>query len=504
MNKRNQLLFLVTLFFILISFSQQQTIIPKTWDMLALKESHLPPPNSTTKVIYAPEEYYYSLPEHVIYKTFPAYLREFEKPGYLDSLRSLEPEIVFNPTTLKTQEDWIKAGELVFNWPTAFTPYNGKAGRYDTAHFKKSIAKITKAGVYAFNRYVISEKGQLLIGSLSCASCHSRVMPSGELVAGAQGNVFDNIGFARTVESGKPPFIVFEQGEKQLRYTPWAPSDLKDAPSSTKEFADYIRAGIPGVVDRQGAAYQYPLSVPSLIGIKDIKYLDHTGLMKHDGPADMMRYAALNQGMDMLTSYNGYIPGGKNNNTELPASNEWRHPFGYVGKRYSEAQLYALIQYIYSLQPPTHPIKYPKEIVARGSMIFKQAGCVTCHTPPLYTNNLLTPVNGFEPPADHFKKYNIFNVSVETDSVSALYSRRGTGYYKIPSLRGVWYRGAFFHNGQLTKLEEVFDKRRLLPDYVPTGFKPPHLKTMPVKGHTFGLSLSEKDKEALITFLKTL
>jgi hypothetical protein len=129
---------------------------------------------------------------------------------------------------------------------------------------------------------------------------------------------------------------------------------------------------------------------------------------------------------------------------------------------------------------------------------------VSCHTPPLYTNNRLTPVNGFEPPKSHFEKYDIFNVSVETDSVSALYTRRATGYYKIPSLRGVWFRSAFFHNGALTTLEEVLSKDRLRSDFKPTGFMPPHLETMVIKGHPFGLELTDDEKYALIAFMKTL
>jgi hypothetical protein len=208
--------------------------------------------------------------------------------------------------------------------------------------------------------------------------------------------------------------------------------------------------------------------------------------------------------MDMFTSYNGFMPGGKNNFSQLPAAREWNHPFGYAGRKHSDAQLYALTQYLYSLQPPKNPNRFPKTLLARGEKVFGEAGCVSCHTPPLYTNNKLTPASGFEPPADHFQKYDIFNVSVETDSVSTLYTRRGTGYYKVPSLRGVWYRSAFFHNGQLTRLEEVLDPNRLRPDYVPSGFKPPHLSTMPVKGHPFGLELSQTDKRALIAFLKTL
>src|SRR5689334_21662868 len=96
--------------------------IPTTWDMEAIKRFHLPPADTSVQVVYAPKAYYDSLPQHVIYKTYPVYYREFEKPGYLDSLRGLRPEIAFDPSQLKTKEDWIKAGELVFNWPVAYTP----------------------------------------------------------------------------------------------------------------------------------------------------------------------------------------------------------------------------------------------------------------------------------------------------------------------------------------------------------------------------------------------
>jgi hypothetical protein len=53
-------------------------------------------------------------------------------------------------------------------------------------------------------------------------------------------------------------------------------------------------------------------------------------------------------------------------------------------------------------------------------------------------------------------------------------------------------------------LEDWFDRRRLRDDYVPTGFIGYGLKTRAVRGHEFGLDLSEADRKALISFLKTL
>jgi hypothetical protein len=83
-------------------------------------------------------------------------------------------------------------------------------------------------------------------------------------------------------------------------------------------------------------------------------------------------------------------------------------------------------------------------------------------------------------------------------------TRRGTGYYKVPSLTGLWYRGPFEHNGSVATLEDWFDPARLRDDYVPTGFRGSGINTRAVKGHEFGLKLLPEDKKALIAFLKTL
>jgi hypothetical protein len=136
--------------------------------------------------------------------------------------------------------------------------------------------------------------------------------------------------------------------------------------------------------------------------------------------------------------------------------------------------------------------------------VFTRSGCARCHTPPLYTANQLVPAQGFTPPPDHYKKYDILDVRVGTDPALTMTTRRGTGYYKIPSLKGVWYRGPFEHNGSVATLEDWFDPRRVQDDYVPTGFVGFGVKTRAIKGHPFGLNLSADDRAALIAFLKTL
>jgi len=66
---------------------------------------------------------------------------------------------------------------------------------------------------------------------------------------------------------------------------------------------------------------------------------------------------------------------------------------------------------------------------------------VICHTPPLYTNNKLTPAQGFpyQRPKDQYDILPIVVVPIRR----GLTTRLGTGYYKVPSLKGVWYRGPF-------------------------------------------------------------
>jgi cytochrome c peroxidase len=124
----------------------------------------------------------------------------------------------------------------------------------------------------------------------------------------------------------------------------------------------------------------------------------------------------------------------------------------------------------------------------RGLQIFEREGCDGCHTPPLYTSNKLTPVEGFTVPPEHRQLYEIFDGTVGTDPGLALRTRKGTGYYKVPSLRGVWHRGPLQHQGAVQSLEEWLDPNRL-------GRVP---------GHPFGLKLSEPDRVALISFLRTL
>jgi len=283
-------------------------------------------------------------------------------------------------------------------------------------------------------------------------------------------------------------------GEKVLYAAPWIQGDENVDQLSLEEIAARHEAIPPGVMARHGTSPLSPTKVPDLIGVRDRRYLDATGLVRHREIDDLMRYAALNQGADFSARYGSFIP------AALFAPGQTA---SFQPTRYSDEQLYALALYVYSLQPPKNPNRFDSQ-TARGQKIFEREGCAGCHTPPLYTNNKLTLAKGFTPTSENLTRLDILPISVGTDPNLALKTRRGTGYYKVPSLKGVWYRGPFEHNGSVATLEDWFDPSRLRDDYVPTGFRGAGVKARAVKGHGFGLSLSAEDKRALIAFLKTL
>jgi CxxC motif-containing protein (DUF1111 family) len=174
-----------------------------------------------------------------------------------------------------------------------------------------------------------------------------------------------------------------------------------------------------------------------------------------------------------------------------------------VQARLSDEALYALALYIYSLQPPANP--NPHDEKARvGEQIFIREGCATCHTPPLYTNNKLTLAEGFPPSKSVPATLDILPMSVGTDPGLALATRKGTGYYKVPSLKGVWYRGHYLHDGSVATLEEMFDPDRVKETHKPGGWSLPRVETRAIKGHVFGLRLQPEERSELIAFLRTL
>ena len=95
-------------------------------------------------------------------------------------------------------------------------------------------------------------------------------------------------------------------------------------------------------------------------------------------------------------------------------------------------------------------------------------------------------------------------MSVGTDPGLALRTRKGTGYYKVPSLKGVWHRGYYLHDGSAASLEELFNPDQSEGHARAGGWRPPGVQTRAIPGHEFGLRLSAPEREQLIACLRTL
>jgi hypothetical protein len=481
--------------------------IPKVWDEEAIASAMVPLAVPSATPVQIPSKYYYGIPVRPIYKSYPVYRPDREPAGYFEWLKKQEPQVAFDADKLKTPEDWIRAGEIVFDAPIVYghilrMPASDLYLR-DPDWYRSTGAPLLKDGSLPFYRYVIREKGKVEIGVNSCGMCHTRVMPDGSAIKGAQGDFPFDRAFAwdlrnRPTLLGPLTSFIARRVERLLYSAPWIHPDAYPEIESLgwADMAARHEAIPPGVLARHGTSPHAPARVPDLIGIEERRYLDATGLMRHRDIADLMRYAAMNQDGDILSRYGSFVPLEALPFTlgKVPSD-----PAKYTTGRYSDEQLYALAVFLYSLRPPANPNR--PDALAAGKKVFEREGCAACHTPPLYTNNKRTPALGFRPSTED---PDVVRVYVGTDPTLAMWSRRGTGYYKIPSLKGVWYRGPLEHDGSVATLEDWFDSRRLRDDYVPTGFKGYGVTTRAVKGHEFGLKLSAEDRRALIAFLKTL
>jgi mono/diheme cytochrome c family protein len=477
--------------------------IPRTWSDSAIAAFELPLASPAYSPEHVSEDYSYALPERTIWKSYAIYHPNFEPPGYRDSLALLEPEVALDASTFETEADWIQGGDLVFHAPIAYDGAVRPQDVVDARWYQDNRVGVTADGILPWARWVVRQRGTLEVGNLSCAMCHTRLMPDGSVIEGAQGNFpFEWVTAWRIREGDTPPPIVRTFG-RVLAATPWIADPMRHPDTLSQlplETLAAMRAAVPpGVLIRQGTAFDAPARIPDLIGVRERKYLDATGLVVHRSPGDLMRYAAANQVLDILARYGSYVPATSSPQRPPPGMS----PVPGSSDRYSEAQLYALTQYLYSLEPPRNPNPMD-ELAQRGSRIFESESCTDCHTPPLYTNNQLVPAPGFEPPDAHYLVYDVSERRVNTDPTLTMTTRRGTGYYKVPSLKGLWYRGPLQHSGAVATLEDWFDPARRNDDYVPTGFRGIGDESGAVEGHPFGLTLSIEDRRALIAFLRTL
>ncbi|MBS1875745.1 MAG: c-type cytochrome [Acidobacteria bacterium] len=426
--------------------------IPKAWDPHAVA-GRLTMERPSPKFISADD--YYKIPERVIYKTYPVYRPDKEPQNYIPFLSSQNPEIVFNPDAIKSEFDWLQAGEAVFNSAadaTSLTPDDLR----NPEVWKRFHLQVDEEGALPGWRYVIRKRAKIELAPTLCGSCHEGVA-NGVTYAGVPGKWRASALYATDLRRRLNSIRDREAAERReldrqfgLFSVPWQSPEPAAwmAQLAIGELWSAYDAVRVGTAVRPGASLLFPPIIPDLIGVQERTLLGATGWFRHESLADLIRFAVLESGFD-----EGAPP---------PA------------ERLSDAQAYALALFLYSLKAPKNPNRLDK-FAKKGQAIFEREGCASCHPGPRYTTGKAIPPDGDDP-----------RLTVRT--------RRGTGLFRIPSLRNIWYREPLEHNGMLTTIEDWFDPVRFRDDYSPR----------PVKGHAFGMKLSYEERQALAAYLRTL
>src|SRR5262245_22363634 len=213
--------------------------IPKVWDEEALRDFELPLPQAGFNVKHISSDYYYRMPVRPIYKTYPIYYPDKEPAGYIEWLKKQEPQIIFDHTKLQTKDDWIRAGQLVFQSPIEYVDSDGTLYSLvrDVEWYRQNKIPVRSDGIFPNFQYVVREKGKIEIGVLACAGCHTRVMSDGSAIEGAQGNFPDDRAFGYEVRIGLQKSKNKDEDLKDLRddmrqsyAAPWIKNDLNAQP----------------------------------------------------------------------------------------------------------------------------------------------------------------------------------------------------------------------------------------------------------------------------------
>src|SRR5262245_27369890 len=237
------------------AFSPQ---IPKVWDEEDLRSWSLPLVGLGQPPAYIFAEYYYRMPERTIYRSYPDYALGKEPPGYMEWLRRQEPEVSFDPAKLKTEADWIKAGEIVFESPISTLNSITVEDFHDPAFYKAVNSPLAADSTLPHFRYFIKRKGEVVVALPNCASCHSRVLSDGRVISGAQGNNQSgrrmSYGLRRLgATAARSPFP-----ESSV---PWLNPDPAEQLKHLS-FEDLLAvtedANQPGVIARLGTSFLYP------------------------------------------------------------------------------------------------------------------------------------------------------------------------------------------------------------------------------------------------------
>src|SRR5215467_7628126 len=146
--------------------------VPKAWNDVGLSDWATPlalvnvrPSNFTEKELR-------KVPIYELYRSYPVYYPGREPAGYQQWLQSRKPELLINRALLRTEEDWINAGQRVFR-EMYLPPPEPQQKLIDLVRSRDALER---AEVQPYRtippRWVVTPSG-IRIAPAGCQACHS-------------------------------------------------------------------------------------------------------------------------------------------------------------------------------------------------------------------------------------------------------------------------------------------------------------------------------------------
>ena len=201
-----------------------------------------------------------------------------------------------------------------------------------------------------------------------------------------------------------------------------------------------------------------------------------------------------------------------------------------------DAHMPDVLAYIYSLKPPKYPKAINQSLAVQGRVLFQKtcSGCHGSYGEQTMYPNLLIPESLIQTDSALYKSnysapqfVNWFNRSWFTQGSYPARLEPFEGYI-APPLDGIWVTAPYLHNGSVPTLDALLNSK-LRPTYWSRNFDKPQYDYDKIGwkyavetkggststynttllgygkgGHTFGDALSDKERKAVIEYLKTL
>jgi hypothetical protein len=286
----------------------------------------------------------------------------------------------------------------------------------------------------------VNTSGQLTSVGITCALCHSSVDNSFALSIGNRLDGWANTDLNVGAIVALSPAL--DSGTK-AEFNAWGPGKY-DPRHHAFDGANLISLNSPSL----------PIVIPAIYGLKGVGFETFTA----DGT---------------ISYWNAYVGVG-----QMGGQGTFSDP--RIGLTIAQApdlvtpKLAALLDYQLKLRAPKPPSDSFDQVAAnRGRRLFRNdAGCVTCHTGPTYTDVLSGP-----DPSVPF-----LHDPAEVGADPSYAARTATGKYRTTPLRALFQHPPYFHDGSAPNLLAVVDHYDRL----------------------FALNLSDAQKADLVEFLKSL